>query len=95
MSMIKWIASMFCWAESLQSYNVAGTTYIDDLKQYVDSGRANSFNDANSFIDAVSAIVNRGCHDPPCATGDVVGKADRATNFYKVLSEYRRIMVLK
>ena len=55
MNMIKWIASMFCWAESLQSYNVGGWNYIDDLKQYVDSGMRD-----NSFIDAVSAIVNRG-----------------------------------
>jgi hypothetical protein len=42
----------------------------------------------NSFIDAVSGIVNRGCHNPPCATGDVDGKADRSTNFYKVLAEF-------
>ena len=80
---LKWIAGMFYWVESLQSYNVGGWNYIDELKKYVDNGMS-----GNSFIDAVSGIVNRGCHDPPCATGDVDGKADRATNFYKVLSEF-------
>ena len=74
---------MFYLVESLQSYNVGGWNYIDELKKYVDNGMS-----GNSFIDAVSGIVNRGCHDPPCATGDVDGKADRATNFYKVLSEF-------
>jgi predicted chitinase len=80
---LKWIAGMFYWVESLQSYNVGGWDYITELKKYVDNGMS-----GNSFIDAVSGIVNRGCHNPPCATGDVDGKADRSTNFYKVLAEF-------
>jgi hypothetical protein len=80
---LKWIAGMFYWVESLQSYNVGGWNYIDELHKFVDNGMS-----GNSFIDAVSGIVNRGCHDPPCATGDVDGKADRSNNFYKVLAEF-------
>jgi len=79
---LKWIAGMFYWVESLQSYNVGGWDYITELQNFVDNGMS-----GNSFIDAVSGIVNRGCHDPPCATGDVDGKADRSSNFYKVLAE--------
>jgi hypothetical protein len=79
---LKWIAGMFYWVESLQSYNVGGWDYISELHKFVDDGMS-----GNNFIDAVSGIVNRGCHDPPCATGDVDGKADRSSNFYKVLSE--------
>jgi len=79
---LKWIAGMFYWVESLQSYNVGGWDYITELQKFVDGGMS-----GNSFIDSVSGIVNRGCHDPPCATGDVDGKADRSSNFYKVLTE--------
>ena len=80
---LKWIAGMFYWVESLQSYSVDGWDYIIELKKYVDNGMVGA-----SFIDAVSGIVNRGCHNPPCKTGDVDGKADRSTNFYKVLAEF-------
>jgi hypothetical protein len=39
----------------------------------------------NGFIDAVSGIVNRGCHNPPCGTGPLDGGMERADNFKKVL----------
>lgn len=39
-----------------------------------------------SFIDAVSGIVNRGCHNPPCGTGPLDGAYERKENFIKVLS---------
>ena len=78
---LKWIAGMFYWIESLQSYNVGGWDYITELKKYVDNGMAD-----NSFIDAVSGIVNRGCHNPPCAAGPVDGGFERSENFKKVLS---------
>ena len=38
-----------------------------------------------SFIDAVSGIVNRGCHNPPCGTGPLDGGYERKENFIKVL----------
>jgi hypothetical protein len=40
-----------------------------------------------TFIDAVSGIVNRGCHDPPCANGSGLldGGYERSENFKKVL----------
>jgi hypothetical protein len=55
---------------------------MTELHKFVDGGMK-----GNEFIDAVSGIVNRGCHNPPCATGDVDGKSDRRDNFYKVLRE--------
>jgi hypothetical protein len=39
----------------------------------------------HGFIDAVSGIVNRGCHNPPCGTGPLDGGMERADNFKKVL----------
>ena len=77
---------MFYWVESLQGYNVGGWDYITELKKFVDTGMS-----GNYFVDAVSGIVNRGCHNPPCATGDVDGKADRSSNFYKVLTAFGMI----
>jgi len=79
---LKWIAGMFYWVESLQSYNSDGWNYIDELKSFVDNGMS-----GNNFIDAVSGIVNRGCHNPPCASGSVDGSYERASNFLKVLAE--------
>ena len=80
---LKWIAGMFYWVESVQSYNVGGWDYITELKKFVDNGMSGT-----SFIDAVSGIVNRGCHNPPCSTGDVDGKWERSSNFNKVLTVF-------
>jgi len=53
-------AGLFYWVESLQSYDVGGWAYTTELHKFVDSGMSGS-----AFIDAVSGIVNRGCHNPP------------------------------
>lgn len=45
--------------ESVQKYNSGGWNYMDELKAFVDGG----FSDPG-FINAVSGIVNRGCHNP-------------------------------
>jgi hypothetical protein len=74
---------MFYWVESVQSYDVGGWNYITELKKFVDNGMSDT-----RFIDAVSGIVNRGCHNPPCSTGDVDGKWERSSNFYKVLTVF-------
>lgn len=54
---------------------------MDELHKYINTGMKDS-----SFIDAVSGIVNRGCHDPPCGTGPVDGALERADNFKKALT---------
>jgi len=74
---------MFYWVESLQSYEKNGWTYMEELHKFVDGGMSDT-----SFINAVSGIVNRGCHDPPCGTGPVDGLHERAGNFHKVLSTF-------
>lgn len=56
---LKWIAGLFYWMESVQSYNVRGWNYLKRLHAFVDGGYSDP-----SFIDSVSGIVNRGCHDP-------------------------------
>eukprot|EP00956_Cyclotella_meneghiniana_P033961 scaffold100636_cov60-Cyclotella_meneghiniana.AAC.2 len=70
---LKWIAGMFYWIESLQSYDSDGWNYMEQLHAFVNGGLSDP-----SFINAVSGIVNRGCHNPPCATGEVDGLMERS-----------------
>jgi hypothetical protein len=77
---LKWIAGLFYWMSSVQSYDQGGWNYLAQLRAYVDGGFS-----GHDFIDAVSGIVNRGCHNPPCGTGPVDGGPERRANFDKVL----------
>ncbi|OLQ93347.1 hypothetical protein BIY22_02320 [Vibrio panuliri] len=84
---IKWIAGLFYWVTSVQAYNDEGGQYADwnyynELKKYVDSGLQGS-----QFIDDVSGIVNRGCPDLTCTTGDVHNVKERRENFRLVLQK--------
>jgi predicted chitinase len=77
---LKWIAGLFYWTESVQTYDVGGWNYIAELRRFVNGGMRDE-----AFINAVSGIVNRGCHNPPCATGALDGGPERAGNFRTVL----------
>jgi hypothetical protein len=78
---------MFYWVEELQLYNVGGWNYITELRKFVDYGMKNG----NSFINAVSGIVNRGCHNPPCAAGQVDVESDRSSHFLKAMKELKLV----
>ena len=45
--------------QSVQSYNEGGWDYTTELRKFVDGGMIGT-----GFIDGVSGIVNRGCHNP-------------------------------
>lgn len=45
--------------ESVQSYNVDGWDFTTELRKFVEGGMTGT-----GFIDGVSGIVNRGCHNP-------------------------------
>jgi len=78
---LKWVAGMFFWMDKVQTYNKDGWDYLTELHTFVDGGM-----EGEAFINSVSGIVNRGCHDPPCGTGDLDGGPDRLANFVKVLT---------
>lgn len=78
---LKWIAGLFYWMSSVEPYERDGWAYKAQLRAFVDSGLTDP-----SFIDAVSGIVNRGCHNPPCGSGPVDGADERRANFEKVLT---------
>jgi hypothetical protein len=50
---------MFYWIESVQGYSVDGWDYLTELRTFVEGGMTDQ-----GFIDGVSGIVNRGCHNP-------------------------------
>lgn len=66
--------------DQVQPYDSEGWNYLAELKKFVNNGMT-----GNSFIDSVSGIVNRGCHNPPCGTGDLDGGPERAENFFRIL----------
>eukprot|EP00808_Paulinella_micropora_P024650 g2587.t1 len=74
---LKWVAGLFYWINSVQTYDVGGWNYLKELKAWVDAGLPKLGSDSG-FIHAVSGIVNRGCHNPPCGSGALDGGAARA-----------------
>jgi len=68
---------------SVQTYQAGGWSYTEELDSFIASGLS-----GDAFIDSVSGIVNRGCHDAPCETGPVDGLDERRANFHKVLQEF-------
>lgn len=79
---IRWSVGFFYWLYQVQNYDVRGWNYMDKLKEWVVAGMNTT---DMSFLDAASGIVNRGCHDPPCGTGEMHGKEFRRLSFIKVL----------
>lgn len=81
---LKWVAGLFYWMSSVQTYEREGFRYTERLRAFVDGGMTD-----DSFIDGVSGIVNRGCHNPPaCGTGPLDGGDERRTNFHKALAAF-------
>jgi len=85
---LKWIAGLFFWVSSVQSYSDDGGEYEDwnyytELKKFVDDGLVGT-----AFVDAVSGIVNRGCPDKECpVSGEVHAMDERRRNFDIVLEK--------
>ncbi|KAL3791129.1 hypothetical protein HJC23_000549 [Cyclotella cryptica] len=81
---VEWIASLFRWIDTVQSYDDPEWSYVQQLNQFVMGGMVDGF-----FIQAVSGITTQGCHSPPCAgdMGTAVEMADageRWSNFQQV-----------
>jgi len=95
---MRWVTSMFEWTERIQNYDDGKDwNYLQKLKDFVDGGMIDF-----DFLDGVSAIVNRGCHLPPCdgAAANVNGgigagatihlQEERLNNFKTVLEALER-----
>jgi len=81
---LKWIAGFFYWLNSVQSYvDKDGWNYMENLKKWTDAGM--DLTD-ESYINACSGIVNRGCYNPPCGGNAMDGGEQRAANFAIVIN---------
>jgi len=86
---LKWIAGFFYWLNSVQSYvDKDGWRYMDHLKNWTDAGMKI---EDESFINACSGIVNRGCYNPPCGGNVMDGGKERAANFATVLKAMKLV----
>lgn len=60
-----WMSGLFEWVHRVQKYDQGGFNYIERLHQFADDGIRGPFTD-DDFIKNVQAIVQTGCHNPPC-----------------------------
>jgi len=80
------MVGFFEWADRIQTYDVDGWNYLEKLKEFTDGGYTDF-----SFVDAVSGVLNIGCHNPPCkGFGSVPvqphNKRDRNDTFQRILN---------
>lgn len=80
---IRWLMGIIYWVNKVQAYNKNGWKYLVELHNFVDGGMADT-----GFIDNVSRIVTRGCHDQSC--GNPVSPADRKERFDKIIDHFNR-----
>lgn len=102
---LRWEVAMFEWAERIQQYHYARATTMNDgggsssswqyeekLIEFVDNGMLDYQTD-DTFIDSVSRIVTRGCHEYGCSSSSSGSNIDddrymeqRRSNFYLILN---------
>merc|ERR1719253_1437576 len=56
-----WMTGLWEWVDRVQRYDQGGFNYMDELSVFADNGMKDDV-----FIKKVGAIVQSGCHDPPC-----------------------------
>lgn len=81
---IRWIMGMLYWTK-VQAYNQGnGWSYIEHLHEFVDGGMSDT-----SFLDDVSRIVTRGCHDESrCGNPGSWSLVDRRAKFDKIMDYF-------
>ncbi|KAL7535511.1 hypothetical protein ACHAXR_006535, partial [Thalassiosira sp. AJA248-18] len=76
---MRWIMGMQYWINKVQTYNVEGWSYLEKLHSFTDGG----MNDIE-FLEDVSRIVTRGCHD----CGNAVSSIERRDKFNKIINHF-------
>ncbi len=80
---LRWIVAFFEWAERVQRYLSPNWQFDEKLIEFVDNGMV----DDNSFIDSVSRILSRGCHEYDCSEFEVRMLDRRRSNFYLIIND--------
>jgi hypothetical protein len=58
---LTWMVGLFEWIDRVQSYDKGGFNYMNELRIFADNGMTDTV-----FIQRVGAIIQSGCHSPPC-----------------------------
>ena len=75
---VRWLMGMLYWINKVQTYNVDGWSYLGNLHAFVNGGMKDT-----DFLDSVSRIVTRGCHDRS-SCGNAVSSAERRAKFNEI-----------
>ena len=81
---IRWLMGMLYWINKVQSYKQDGWNYLVNLHNFVDGGMVDTV-----FMDDVSRIVTRGCHDEG-SCGHPVSPVERKERFEKVMDYFKK-----
>lgn len=79
---IRWLMGMAFWINKVQSYNQDGWSYLEKLHAFTDGGMGDV-----QFLEDVSRIVTRGCHDQSNC-GHAVSSNERLDKFNLVMSHF-------
>jgi hypothetical protein len=80
---LRWIVAFFEWAERVQRYSSPNWQFDEKLIEFVDNGMVDDY----SFIDSVSRILSRGCHEYDCSEFEVRMLDRRRSNFYLIIND--------
>jgi hypothetical protein len=80
---LRWIVAFFEWAERVQRYSAPNEWQFEaKLIEFVDNGMMD-----DKFIDSVSRILSRGCHEYGCSEFEVRMLERRRSNFYLIIND--------
>jgi len=80
---IRWLMGMLYWTK-VQAYNDQGWSFIERLHEFVDGGMKDM-----GFLDDVSRIVTRGCHDQSkCGNPGSWSSTERRAKFDKIMDYF-------
>ena len=80
---IRWTVAFFEWAERVQRYSSPNAWQFDEkLFEFVDNGMVDG-----TFLDSVSRILSRGCHEYGCTEFEVRMLEKRRSNFYLIIND--------
>ncbi|KAL3758302.1 hypothetical protein ACHAWU_004267 [Discostella pseudostelligera] len=80
---LRWIVALFEWAERVQRYTSPNEWQFDEkLIEFVDNGMID-----DTFIDSVSRILSRGCHEYGCSELEARMLERRRSNFYLIIND--------
>ena len=80
---LRWDSALFEWSERVQRYESNDWNFEDQLLLFVQSGMTD-----DTFINGVSRILSRGCHEAGCSKyGEARLLNKRRTYFYMIIND--------